>query len=644
LALLVIGTCLFAQQYPYQQQNEFLIKNRPESTHKINLKLSHLLNSYDVSFYKLDICLERNSIDVKGNVTINAKVISPILDTFAFELVSELVIDSVKINHQPAVFIRNQDEVYAKVSSQVSIGDFISTQVFYHGTPRLSDSFYGIKTGQTWEQHFDVTWTLSEPLAAKYWFPCKQVLEDKADSAYIYITTSAENKAGSNGLLTGITTLPDGKVRYEWKTHYPIAYYLISAAVSNYQEYDIYAKLPGINDSLLIQNYICGNPDYISAHKQDIDRMKDYIELFSRLYGTYPFSREKYGTCQSAQSGGMEHQTMTTLEGYGFSLSAHELSHQWFGDHVTCKTWSDIWLNEGFATYSEYLAHQYLESQDAADTWLLSIQKSALAKPDGSIYIPFSESSDPSRIFNGNLSYNKGATILHMIRYELQNDSLFFKTLKTYQNKFGGNTATGLDFKAVLDSISGMDFTDFFNQWYFGEGYPVYDITWVQKNGTLYISSSQSTSSSNTPLFINSMDYKIRFLNGDTTLRLKQTTNLDNYSIPLHNYVTAIEPDPNHWLLKEITNVRQEIDKPLNKLNFKLITDASSGKFYVHFFNPDAKPITYHLTDLEGRIIYSGHREKTDFSITTVNLPNGIYFFTLFDTTENVTEKVMKFY
>jgi hypothetical protein len=231
-----------------------------------------------------------------------------------------------------------------------------------------------------------------------------------------------------------------------------------------------------------------------------------------------------------------------------------------------------------------------------------------------------------------------------MIRYELQNDSLFFKTLKTYQNKFGGNTATGLDFKAVLDSISGMDFTDFFNQWYFGEGYPVYDITWIQENDTLHISSSQSTSSAHTPLFTNTMAYRIRFLNGDTTLRLKQTTNLDNYSIPLHKYVSAIEPDPNHWLLKKITNVRQEIEKPLNKLNFKLITDASSGKFYVHFLNPDAKPITYHLTDLEGRIIYSGYREKTDFSITTINLPKGIYLFTLFDTTESVTETVMKFY
>jgi aminopeptidase N len=633
---------LFAQQYPYQEKQFSLSTKYLPPTNPQSLKYAHLLTNYDVLFYKLDIGLERNSIDIYGNVTIDSKVISPKLDTFAFELVSELIIDSIKINNRLAIFSRDLDEVFVPLESPMQRDMLISVQIFYHGTPRVSDSFYGIKTGWSYEKQ--VTWTLSEPLAAKYWFPCKQILEDKADSAWIFITTSPENKAGSNGLLTAITALPTGKVRYEWKTHYPIAYYLISATVCNYNEYSFYAKLTGSNDSILIQNYICGNSDYIQLHKQDIDRMKDYIELYSKLFGAYPFKNEKYGTCQSAQKGGMEHQTMTTLEDYNLPLSVHELSHQWFGDNVTCRTWSDIWLNEGFATYSQYLAFQYLTSQNDADNLMNSVQKSALEKPEGSVYVPFYEANDPARILDGNLSYNKGAAIIHMIRYKLQNDSLFFTVLKTYQNKFSGSTATGDDFKNVLDSISGMDFTSFFDQWYYGEGYPLYDITWKQKNDTLFLTSVQSTTATSTPLFTVPMDYRIHFLNGDTTLRLEQTSNVCNYSIPFHNYIVSVDPDPQHWILKKINSLQQQLDKPSNSLNFKVISDYSSDNVLVHFFNPNSAAITVHLSDMAGKLILNEKRKKTDFSLSMLNLRKGIYLLTITEGAESATEKIVIFH
>ena len=153
--------------------------------------------------------------------------------------------------------------------------------------------------------------------------------------------------------------MPGNKLRYEWKSNYPIAYYLISFAVSEYQEYNIYAHPAGMGgDSLLIQNFIYDAPGCLDYYKAGIDETVGMVELFSDLYSLYPFHQEKYGHCLTAIGGGMEHQTMSTMGNFNFGLVAHELGHMWFGDNVTCATWSDIWINEGFATYTDYLARE----------------------------------------------------------------------------------------------------------------------------------------------------------------------------------------------------------------------------------------------------------------------------------------------
>ncbi len=168
--------------------------------------------------------------------------------------------------------------------------------------------------------------------------------------------------------------------------------------------------------------------------------------------------------------------------------SAHELGHSWFGDNVTCGTWQDIWVNEGFATYAEYLAIYYNISLEAGDEFITFMQSKSKHHPYESVNIPDEYANDQFRILS-EVSYAKGAAILHIIRFIINNDSLFFKSLKNYETKFAGGTATGLDFKAVLDSTTGMDFTDFFNEWYFGQGYPKFKITYYQKNDSIYFHS-----------------------------------------------------------------------------------------------------------------------------------------------------------
>ena len=145
------------------------------------------------------------------------------------------------------------------------------------------------------------------------------------------------------------------------------------------------------------------------------------VEEFSDLIGLYPFNREKYGHMQANLGGGMEHQTMSTMGGFSQDLTSHELAHQWFGDKVTCATWSDIWLNEGWASYLEYLYRQTI-SQSTADSWMTSTHNSARGAATGSVYVPAGASV--SRIFSSSLTYKKGAAVLHMLRY-VMGDSAF---------------------------------------------------------------------------------------------------------------------------------------------------------------------------------------------------------------------------
>ncbi|RLC55326.1 MAG: hypothetical protein DRH89_07895, partial [Candidatus Cloacimonadota bacterium] len=214
-----------------------------------------LLFDYDVKFYYLDIEVDNNSIYITGEVTIMAEVVADELETFVAEFLSVMTVDEVTYNDNTLTFEHTADEVLVDLPETLTQGELFSVKIQYHGTPPTGGFFAGVSNGSAYGKN--VTWTLSEPFAARSWFPVKQVLEDKADSAWIFLTTSEDNMAGSNGLLTNVSTMPDNKLRYEWKTNYPIDYYLISFAVSDYQDYSIYSHPEELNgDSVLIQNFI----------------------------------------------------------------------------------------------------------------------------------------------------------------------------------------------------------------------------------------------------------------------------------------------------------------------------------------------------------------------------------------------------
>ena len=642
LLFILLQNTLYSQySHPFQSEKKWNKKQYNYS--KSNVKQSALMDKYDVKFYKLDINVERTSVYVEGNVTINAKVIVNQLDTFVFELKDYFTIDSIKINNQLKANIRAGDEVFVGINS-LNIGANISAQIFYHGMPPNTGSFFsGIscKTDQTWGNQ--ITYTLSEPFAAKEWFPVKQSLTDKADSAYIFVTTSNENKVGSNGLLTATIPLPNNKVRYEWKTRYPIDYYLISIAVGKYIDYSIYAHPVGLQDSILVQNYIYDNPATLPYYKTEIDRTIDFIELYSNLFGIYPFYKEKYGHCLAPLGGGMEHQTMTTQGDFYFYLTCHELSHQWWGDNVTCATWSDIWINEGFASYAEYIAAQNILSQQEAQNHMLDMHTNIMSIPDGSIYIPPYQAIDENRIFDGRLSYKKGAAIIHNLRFEIENDTTFFNIFKTVQTRFKDSTLTGLDFKAVAEELSGKNFTDFFNQWYFGEGFPTYNIYYYQQNDTLFLNSTQTTSSPTTSLFKMMMEYNLQSPTGDTIVKLYQTSNVETFKIPLRRAVSGIVVDPNNWVIDGNGSVITNIKNSVGKINFQIFPNPCADYLEVYLNDTKNMNFQFSILDITGKLILSEKNFiKGDNKINIQNLEKGIYFIQISDGINKTVKKFVK--
>jgi len=225
------------------------------------------LFDYDVSSYIIDIEVSDTTTYIGGSATINCIAIVPI-DTFAFELISEYIIDQILINGiEYSNYFLDGDNVLVPIA-EVLEGTAISAQISYHGKPPSTGFFSGVTNDSSTYWQKSVTWTLSEPFAAKYWFPVKQVLQDKADSAWIFLTTASANMVGSEGLLTDVVDLGNGKLRYEWKTKYPIDYYLLSFAVAEYQDYSVYAHPAEMeDDSLLIQNFIYDSPGNLEDKK-----------------------------------------------------------------------------------------------------------------------------------------------------------------------------------------------------------------------------------------------------------------------------------------------------------------------------------------------------------------------------------------
>lgn len=615
----------------------------------VSAQHTQLMNQYDVHYYKLDVALERTSTFIRGNVTIKAISQVQFLDTFGLELHPNLTIDSVKANGVTQTVLRNGNAVSIPLTQSIPQGLEVVVQVFYKGTPPSGGFFSGLSNDSSPRWGNQATWSLSQPFSAYEWWPCKQVLTDKADSLEVWITTDNTNKAGSNGLLKQVVGLPNNKVRYEWKSNYPINYYLVSVAVARYVDYSTLVNIPGLAQPVLFQNYIYDNPQTLPTFQNDIDETADMLVAFSELFGPYPFHEEKYGHCLAPLSGGMEHQTMTTQGFFEFTLTAHELVHQWFGDYVTCASWEDIWLNEGFASYGEYLAYEQLYSRTVADNYMLDVHDNVMSQPGGSVYV--SDIANENRIFNSRLSYDKGSTLVHTLRYLVNNDAVFFAALRKYLDSYKFGNVTTQQLLDILNTETGIDFSDFKQQLFFGEGFPTYNLTWNYVSGVCYIEINQTTSSSATTLFTLPVELKLNTVNGDTVIRVNPTAQSSRFAIVLPNEVTDIEVDPFNGL------VNRDVVQYNSNLTFQITgiennnSNVSSVRLFPNpatdvvsvIFSETATERVLTLNDISGKTILKTSATEKELTLNIDTLPKGAYFVRVSNNDNQQTLKFIKY-
>lgn len=607
------------------------------------------MNRYDVHFYYIDLNVERNTTVISGSTTIGTTVMSASLDTFCFELNPSLVIDSIEYNNQNLAYTRVGAITYALLPSPQTQNTTLSVKIYYKGDASITGAGAigdGFSTGTSASWGNAATWSLSEPFSAYEWFPCKQFLQDKADSAWVFVTTDKTNKAGSNGLLEGIDSLlPGNKSRYRWKTHYPIDYYLISVAVAKYVDYTIYAHPAAMpNDSIPIVNYVYDNPATLTNFKPRIDSVPMVLEYYSELFGLYPFSQEKYGHCMAPFGGGMEHQTMTSIGNLGsFSTNSHELMHQWFGDHVTCKTWKDIFINEGFASYGEYLAFEHFRSLTAAQAKMLNVHNDVLTDPTAMVY--FTDTTNVNRIFDSRLTYNKGSAVVHTLRFVL-GDSLFFNGLKNFQQNFSFSTASITDLKISLENFTGKNLNNYFSQWLFGEGYPVISAEYASDGTNLFLKVTHTTSSTVTPLFKTPLEIKCTSASGDTTFTIDITQNSNTFIIPTKKNITGLTLDPKNWLLNTVGTI--SYNPALISLSLDNIALDNSIRIYpnpttdyLQIENSSSEMTTLSLFDWNGRRLQ--HQTLNALTILDISaLAKGVYLLEIRNATGKISRKVTK--
>ena len=453
------------------------------------------------------------------------------------------------------------------------------------------------------------------------WWPCKQDLNDKVDNIDVYITAPSNNVAVSNGLEKSQVENSDGTKTTHFHHGYPIPAYLIAIAVTNYE---IYTQQAGTAPSQYpIINYIY--PESLDANLTNLDQTPLILDFYESVFTPYPFRNEKYGHAQFGWGGGMEHTTVSFMVGFGRGLIAHEMAHQWFGDKVTCGSWKDIWLNEGFATYLASMVIEHFDGDAAFVSDKNNMINNITATSDGAIYLTDDEATNVNRIFSSRYSYNKGAMVLNMLRFKL-GDAVFFQGLKNYLNDpaLAYGYAKTPDLQSHLEVASGINLTEFFNDWVYNQGYPTYSIT--AKNytsGQVQITINQTQSHPSVSFF--EMPIPIRLIGAlgeQKDIVLENSSNEQTYVVDAPFVVTDVIFDPK----KDI--ISRNSTATLAKKLFDLKTEITV------FPNPASNLLTLQLPQgilVEKTVFYSNSGQKvketnSELVLDISDLATGIYY------------------
>jgi len=513
------------------------------------------VHSYDVLFYKLDLDFPVYNDSLRGAALIRCRSEVDGLDSLYLHL-ERLTVDSVVVNGgAPASWNHVGGKIFIHFLSAFSTNDTFELLIWYGGTPYYG--YYATGSGA-----LRTAFTVTEPSDSRYWFPCWDEPWDKAEQGCeIHGEVPLGFVVASNGLLTRVDTTfyaTDTTVTYRWVESYSIATYLMSVAIARYAELTDHYVTP-TGDSIEVTHFVYREDT--SSAAQNFVEVPFMMDFFSSIFGDYPF--EKYGmACVADFGGGMEHQTMTTISRFAATSGwedgvAHELAHQWWGDMVTCFDWPEIWINEGFATYSEVLWHEH-KYGPSTFRWKM--------RDYGDDYLngPYTGHSlyDPPYLFSWSLVYTKGAWVLHMLRGIVGDDS-FFDILKAFGEKYRYGNATTEDLRWVVDSVMNDTFDYFFEEWVYRPGHPQYEYGYrvdSVADGEYLLRMQVRQGQEYGHLFRMPVDLQLTYIGGDTTVSIWASADtFQEATIPLH-LPSGIPSfgmrfDPDNWVLEEHTEV-----------------------------------------------------------------------------------------
>lgn len=639
---LLIFISYFNVSFPQYNESNFKTCSKVSSFPENPLMISYPEgdSSIIIKFYNLSLDVQSNPEIIRGVAELFLRKKTSSGNTLFLNLSNVLYVDSVKLNGIAVNYVHQNNKLTVFGWNNFIPDSVYKVKIIYGGLP-VPTGFGSFVFGS--HSSSPVIWSLSQPYGAQDWFPCKNSINDKADSSEVRITCSENLKGVSNGILIDVINNQNGTKTYIWKNSYPISVYLISVAVSDYYEYKNYYKY-SMNDSLEIVHYIY--PEMFSGLKEQLDKTPGMIDLFSKKFGEYPFIREKYGHAQANISGAMEHQTLTTIGVFTEGIIAHELAHQWFGDKITCRNWHHIWLNEGFATYSEGIYIESIYGRQSYKDFINSKMFDA-RQAKGTLYVQ--NINLLSEIFNGYRSYSKGATVLHMLR-GVVGDSIFFNILRNYAGDtvLSYGVAVTEDFRRSCESEAGMELDYFFNQWIYGENYPKYIIEWSYEKGNenfynVKVKIIQKTNT-NPSFFTMPVEIRVNTDLSDTLIKVFNDSLVQNLYFSVKGKPVSLKFDPDDKILKEKTG-----DEIYEKISYRLYQN------YPNPFNPkttieyeiynydDVKLVVY---DIRGREISNLVNEKQrpgfyKIEFVPQNLSSGVYFYRIISGDFTDTKKLV---
>jgi aminopeptidase N len=394
------------------------------------------------------------------------------------------------------------------------------------------------------------------PFTAQQWFPCKDTPSAKADSADIAITVPAPLVTASNGRLVRTTTNRDGTTTFCWEVRYPIYPDVVSVAVTNYATFTIPYRY-GPSEAMQMAFYVY--PEHLEKAQRQFAVLPDMMKHYSALFGEYPFIKEKYGVAEFAKESFREHQTLPSFAaklvtgGHEYDwILAHELAHQWFGNCISVKNWSHVWLNEGFANYAYAL---WKENTDGKTAYLDLMRGWDRDEFVGPVFIK--DQTNKNSLFS-ETTFQKGAWVLHMLRH-VMGDEAFFNALKSYVKTYAYKNASTEDFESVCEMEYGRRLDWFFKEWVYGISRPHYEYAWQTKPGrdSNVIEVSINQTQVNPAVFEMPIDVVISTDKGKKTFVAWQKSKSQKFDFAVDGLAKRVELDPDGWILKSVRDVEQ---------------------------------------------------------------------------------------